>query len=175
MLESLAVSLPAEAYPEAVDMLAFLTEAQERIEALPGITAVGFANGRPPNRFPMQNNFTLPDRPLPEGATEPSVPWLSATAEYFGAVGVALLEGRTFDELDLAPDAAPVLMVDRAWARRFFPGESVIGRKVVQGGCPECDPFIVVGVVESARYTGLDDAGGGTAYWPYWPYWSRRR
>lgn len=168
-LLTVGVSLPATAYPGAGDMLDFLDEAQDRIAALPGVAGVGFSNGRPPNRYPMQNNFTLPDHPLPEGATEPSVPWISATPEYFHTLGVPVIEGRTFDPLDLTDDAPPVLVVDRTWAQRFFPGESAVGREVVQGGCPTCDPFTVVGVVGSARYTGLDDAGAGAAYWPYWP------
>jgi putative ABC transport system permease protein len=168
-LLTLGVSLPSGAYPDVTDMLSFLDEARARIEGLPGVTAVGFSNGRPPARYPMENNFTLPDKPLPPGATEPSVPWISATPEYFRTIAVPLIEGRTFDELDLADDAAPVLMVDRTWAQRFFPGESAVGRQVAQGGCPTCEPFTIVGVVESARYTGLDDAGNGTAYWPYWP------
>ncbi len=163
------VSLPAAAYPETTDILSFLDEAQSRIEALPGVSAVGFANGRPPDHYPMENNFDLVDRPVPAGSTEPSVPWISATPAFFGALEVPLLEGRTFDETDVAGDAAPVLIVDHTWAQRFFPGESALGRGVRQGGCPTCTPFTIVGVVGSARYTGLDDPGGGTAYWPYWP------
>ncbi len=168
-LLTLGVSLPAEAYPGMEEMLSFVEQARARIEALPGVSAVGFSNGRPPNRYPMENNFTLPDRPLPKGAAEPSVPWISATPDYFRALAVPLIEGRTFDALDLADAAVPVLMVDRAWVQRFFPGESALGRQVVQGGCPTCVPFTIIGVVESARYTGLDDAGAGTVYWPYWP------
>lgn len=168
-LLTFSVSLPAAAYPEATDVLAFLVEAQSRIDALPGVEAAGFSNGRPPNRYPMENNFTLPDHPLKHGETEPSVPWISATPEYFGAIALPLIEGRLFGDLDLTADAAPVLVVDRTWAERFFPGESAVGRRVVQGGCPACEPFTVVGVVESARYSGLDDSGSGTAYWPYWP------
>lgn len=168
-LLTLGVSLPAEAYPASTDMLNFLEAARVRIEALPGVSSVGFSNGRPPSTYPWENNFVLPDRPLPQGATEPSVPWISATPEYFQTLALPLIEGRTFDELDLTDDASPVLVVDRTWAQRFFPGESATGREVVQGGCPTCEPFTIVGVVESARYTGLDDAGAGTVYWPYWP------
>jgi predicted permease len=168
-LLTVGISLPAAAYPEAADVLGFLEETQSRIEALPGVTAVGFSNGRPPDRYPMENNFVLVDRPVPPGATEPSVPWMSATPEYFGALGVPLIEGRVFDDLDLADDAEPVLIVDQAWAERFFPGERALGRGVLQGGCPTCTPFRIVGIVGSARYTGLDHSGGGTVYWPYWP------
>ncbi len=172
-LLTIGISLPAESYADGPDMMGFIDEARARVMALPGVTGVGFSNGRPPNRYPMENNFTLPDHPLPDGATEPSVPWISSTPEYFQALGVPLLEGRPFDDLDLADDAAPVLMVDRTWAERFFLGESAVGRHVVQGGCPACEPFTVVGVVESVRYTGLEDAGNGTAYWPYWPLLGR--
>jgi predicted permease len=168
-LLTFGVSVPSAAYPDMRDMLNFIEEAQARIEALPGVTSAGFSNGRPPNGYPMENNFTLPDHPLPEGATEPSVPWISVTPEYFQALSVLLIEGRAFDAIDLGDDARPVLMVDRTWARHFFPGESALGREVVQGGCPTCEPFTIVGVVESVRYTGLDNAGNGVAYWPYWP------
>ncbi len=172
-LLTVEVSLATESYPQASDMLQFLEEARARIGSLPGVAGVGFSNGRPPNRYPMENNFTLPDRPLPKGATEPSVPWISVDGEYFRTLGVPLLEGRTFDPTDLTDDAAPVLVVDRTWAERFFPGESPLGQYVTQGGCPTCEPFTVIGVVESVRYTGLDDAGTGAAYWPYWPLLGR--
>ena len=68
----------------------------------------------------------------------------------------------TSDSLD-APD---VVVVDRAWAERFFPGEQVLGRRFRNGGCTTCAWTTVVGVVGNVRWTGLDAPDDGTVYWP---------
>jgi predicted lysophospholipase L1 biosynthesis ABC-type transport system permease subunit len=56
--------------------------------------------------------------------------------------------------------------VDRAWAARFFPNETVLGRRFHSGGCNTCDWTAVVGVVGTVKYLGLDAPDQGTVYWP---------
>jgi len=61
------------------------------------------------------------------------------------------------------------VVVDRAWARRFFPRESAIGKRFRGGGCTTCPWTTVVGVVSDVKYVGLDKADEGTVYWPMSP------
>lgn len=63
--------------------------------------------------------------------------------------------------------------MDETWAGRFFPEGRAVGRRFRHGACtrPSCPAWIVLGVVEDVRYTGLDDPGEGTVYmnlrrWP---------
>jgi hypothetical protein len=65
--------------------------------------------------------------------------------EYFDVLGITVLEGRPFHALDNS-DAPPVVVVDQAWAQRFFPNESAVGKRFVAGGCTTCPPTTVVGV-----------------------------
>ena len=155
-----SLTLPSAAYPDPEAMQRYWDEALRRVGAVPGVTAVGLATSLPPDNGGDSNNFDLLDRPVPAGTAEPVAPWSWVTPGAFAALGVPLLEGRLTRETD-GGDAPPVIVVSRAWAERWFPGESAIGRRLWAGGCRECEPSTVVGVVGDVKYAGL--AGGGEA------------
>jgi putative ABC transport system permease protein len=161
-----SMSLPAAQYPEPGRVTSFWAELQTRVEALPGVAGVAFADGRPPNEVGNFNNFDLEDFPAGPGQSQPVTPWVSVTPEYFELLGLTLVQGRTFDERDgLVPDIQ-VVVVDHAWAKRFFPTESAIGKRFRQGGCTSCPWTTVVGVVSDVKYAGLDKPDQGTVYTP---------
>ena len=162
---SVRVPLAGGSYPDNASRRAFWDEATARLTALPGVRAVGVGSGRPPDQVGMINNFDLEDRPTPEGISEPNVPWPIVDNGYFEALGVSLLEGRLFTPEDLE-DGAPVVVVDRAWADRFFPGEEALGRRLVSGGCTSCPLTTVVGVVGSVPYLGVGRIDEGAVYDP---------
>jgi ABC-type antimicrobial peptide transport system permease subunit len=58
------------------------------------------------------------------------------------------------------------IVVDRAWANRFFPSEEVIGRRMHEGGCSTCPWITVVGLVGNVKWMGLEAAEDGTVYYP---------
>src|SRR6185369_7527747 len=55
---------------------------------------------------------------------------------------------------------------DQAWARRFFPGQSAVGKRLKGGGCSTCDWTTVVGVVSPVKYDGLGAPDQGVVYTP---------
>ena len=59
------------------------------------------------------------------------------------------------------------MVVDRAWANRFFPGQEVVGRRFRSGGCTTCPWTTVVGVVGNVKWVGLDATEDGTVYFPF--------
>jgi putative ABC transport system permease protein len=165
-LVSGTILLPAAQYPDAGRVAAFWDELQRRVEALPGVSGVTFADGRPPNEVNNFNNFDLEDSPTPPGQSQPVTPWVSVTPEYFRLLGLTLVQGRLFDEHDgLGPDVE-VVVVDRAWAKRFFPNGRAIGKRFKEGGCTRCPWTTVVGVVSEVKYAGLDKPDQGTVYSP---------
>jgi putative ABC transport system permease protein len=93
-------------------------------------------------------------------------PWVSVTGEYFRLFGLTLLEGRLLDDRDGLTPAIEVIVVDRAWAKRFFPNESAVGKRLREGGCTTCPWTTVVGVVSDVKYAGLDKPDPGSVYWP---------
>jgi putative ABC transport system permease protein len=159
-----AISLPRANYPDNSDVQGFWSESLARLRALPGVTAAALADGRPPGQIMMTNNFELLDQRTPPGESEPATPWVAVTPEYFEVLGIPLLEGRRFDEGD-RPGLPPVAIVDEAWARRFYPNESAVGRQFYSGGS-RTNEFTVVGVVGNVKLMGLDAVDEGTVYWP---------
>ncbi len=161
-----SILLPAAQYPEPGRVAAFWDEVQRRIEALPGVSGVAFADGRPPNDVGNFNNFDLEDSPTPPGQSQPVTPWVSVTPEYFRLLGLSLVQGRAFDERDGGGPDVEVVVVDRAWAKRFFPNDGAVGKRFREGGCTRCPWTTVVGVVSEVKYAGLDKPDQGTVYWP---------
>jgi len=160
-----SMALPAARYVEPARVEAFWTELQRRAEALPGVARVAYADGIPPNFVGNFNNFDLEESPTPAGQSQPVTPWVSVTPEYFRLLGLSLLDGRLLDERDRAASANEV-MVDRAWAKRFFPNQSAIGKRFRNGGCTTCPWTVVVGVVSEVKYAGVDKPDEGTVYTP---------
>jgi putative ABC transport system permease protein len=169
-----AIQLPAAQYPDDASV-AFWDELKRRAGALPGVSSVAFADGRPPDGASDFNNFDLEDRPTPPGQSQPVTPWVAVTPEYFGVLGLPLLEGRLLDERDARAEDLEAVVVDRAWAKRFFPGGSAIGKRLRSGGCTECPWTTVVGVVSEVKYAGLDQPEAGTVYTALDPGRSRSR
>jgi len=158
------VSLSGPGYSRDSDRKAFWDRALERVETLPGVEAVALADSRPPQDSGNRNNFDLEDHPTPPGQNQPICTWVAVSPEFFKTVGLPLERGRLLDEYSLRDN---VVVVDRAWANRFFPGEEVLGRRFRSGGCTTCPWTTVAGLVGNVKWTGLDAAEDGTVYWPF--------
>ncbi|HEX2456107.1 MAG TPA: ABC transporter permease [Vicinamibacterales bacterium] len=161
-----SILLPDAQYEEPGRVAAFWNELQNRVEALPGVTAVAFSDGRPPNDVGNFNNFDLEEYPTRPGQSQPVTPWVAVTPEYFKLLGLTLVEGRLFDDRDGRGANVESVIVDRAWAKRFFPNRSALGKRFREGGCTTCPWTTVVGVVSDVKYAGLDKPDDGSVYWP---------
>jgi predicted permease len=167
------ILLPAAQYREPGRIATFWDELERRVAALPGVAAVSFADGRAPIDVGNWNNFDLEQHPTPPGESQPVTPWVAVTPEYFDVLGLTLLEGRLLDDRDALPgdpnaanQGLATVVVDRAWAQRFFPRESAVGKRFREGGCTDCPWTTVVGVVSEVKYAGVDQPDPGTVYWP---------
>ena len=158
-----AVSLTGARYARDTDRAAFWKRAQERLLAVPGVEAAAVADSRPPREPGQHNNFDLEDHPTLAGQSQPVCPWVGASPEFFKTVGLPLERGRLLDDRSLQED---VVVVDRAWADRFFPGQEVLGRRFRSGGCTSCNWTTVVGVVGNVKWAGLEAPEDGTVYYP---------
>jgi predicted permease len=159
----LDVALPAGRYPSAGSRQAFYDRAFRSLEQVAGVEAVGAAAVVPLTG----NNWTVPferaDRPVAAGARPPDVGWQNASGGYFRAMRIPLLSGRLFDARDAAAGAAPVVIVSRSIERRYFGGESAVGRRV-KNGDGEAE---IVGVVGDIRRARLTDAPAMDMYFPF--------
>ena len=159
-----AISLSGPAYATERDRRAFWERALGRFGTLPGVEHAALADGRPPAQSGNRNNFDLEDHPTPPGQNQPICTWVAASPGFFKTVGLPLQRGRLLDDFSLRDYA---IVVDRAWADRFFPGQEVVGRRLRSGGCTDCPWTTVVGVVGNVKWTGLEASADGTVYWPF--------
>lgn len=158
------VSLPRLRYPDPAATATFWTRAIALVSELPSVQAAGLNMSLPPEDPPDENNFLLVDQDIDPQAAQPTSPWNSVTASFFETADIPLLEGRMFQPSDTG-GPAPVLIVSRSWVRIFSPTRSAIGRRLQGGGCTDCTPFTIIGVVEDVKYLGL----GNTAEAVYEP------
>lgn len=164
-----SVRLPAAQYQDPARISAFWDELKRRAEALPSVASVAFTDGLPPNQVGGFNNFDLEDHPAGPGGSQPVTSWLSISTDFMRTVGLKLIEGRLLNERDALPNSPNVIVVDRAWAKRFFPNESAVGKRLKSGGCTTCDWTTVVGVVSEVKYGGMDQPDMGAVYQPIMP------
>lgn len=148
------VELSGPRYADGAARAAFWRRLEDRAREASVITAAGLGGNLPPDDPADVNNFDLVDRPA-RGGGEPTAPWNPIRPGYLEALGVRLLEGRAFTDAEYASGSSSVL-VSASWARRYFPGESALGRKMISGGCTSCPLTEVVGIVSDVKYQGLD-------------------
>jgi putative ABC transport system permease protein len=165
-----SIRLPGALYRDDARINTFWETLQRRVETLPGVAAVAFADGLPPNAPGQHNNFDLERYPTAAGESQPVTPWMAVTPAFIRALGLTLIEGRLLDERDaqqaIDQENLMSVVVDRAWARRFFPNESAVGQRLRGGGCSTCPWTTVVGVVSEAKYDGISQPTSGTVYFP---------
>jgi putative ABC transport system permease protein len=154
------LGLPAVRYPNDTVRMVFWNQILQRVAETPGVLAAGISTTLPPNNGGDVNNFDLIAHPVAPGGNQPVAPWAWVSNGYFTAMGIPLLEGRLFTPADSAA-APPVVVVSRAWAQRYFPGEPVLGQQLIEGGCTECPRTTIVGVVGDVHYLGLDTPAEG--------------
>ncbi|MGC2477249.1 MAG: ABC transporter permease [Candidatus Sulfotelmatobacter sp.] len=123
----------------------------ENLRALPGVQAAAGANVLPMSDNGIAISFENPERPVPEGE-RPNADLSPVTPGYFSAMQVPVIDGRDFTEHDDAK-SEPVIIVNRAFADKFFPNETVLGKKLKPGaGTPHGTPWReIVGVVGDIR------------------------
>jgi len=163
-LVSGSIQLPSTQYGDAGHIASFWDELRRRLAALPGVASVTFADSRPPTDVNNFNNFDLEDFPTASGQSQPVTPWIAVTPEYFRVFGLTLQEGRLLEEGDSRRTDIEPIVVDRAWARRFFPQGTAVGKRLHNGGCTTCPWTVVVGVVSDVKYAGLDKPDEGSVY-----------
>jgi putative ABC transport system permease protein len=160
---TLQISLPLARYPEG-DQIPFYQRLYERLGALPGVDAVGAVNILPLTGNYSCDGFQIDERPVAKGRTS-CAEARSVSQGYFRAMGLALSSGRLFTAGDTSA-SPPVVIINEALARRFWPGESPLGRRITYNrGLPPSDELTggpgsreIVGVVGNVTHLSLDEA-----------------
>jgi predicted permease len=159
------IGLPQSQYavPEQV---VFCDRLLERMKAIPGVQAAATGTPLPLQGHEMTIGFDIEARPAAV-SDRPRSDVAIVTPGYFATMGIPVLAGRDFGERDDAR-ALPVLVVNQAFARRYFPGQDVIGKRIQPGaGTPPLLMREIVGLVGDAKQAVLGTDADPIYYFPY--------
>ncbi|MGD2115812.1 MAG: ABC transporter permease, partial [Acidobacteriota bacterium] len=148
-------------YPEGHQKVAYGERLLERLRSLPGVRHAGAVSGLPMSEVQLIVETEVEGDVRNAQAARPAFDWRPVSPGYFRALGISLVEGRAFDERDHA-EAQPVAVVGEDLARRFWPGENPVGKRLkLLAGQPRGPEWrTVVGVVGHIRALSLE---GGEA------------
>jgi predicted permease len=133
----------------------------QALKEIPGVTSVALSFATPFQGGLPINAFTLENDTLPPGSPQPGAFRVIVTPGYAQTLGLKLVEGRFYEEADLAPGRR-VFVVDESFARKFFPKGSAIGGRFSFGGRPDKpeDWPVIIGVVKDVPHNGVEEKSG---------------
>jgi putative ABC transport system permease protein len=163
-LLTLEYRLPRNKYAEGSQQLEFHRQVLERVRAIPGVRAATQVMALPFSGNAGSVDFELPDRASTTAGEKLQAQINQIADGYFTTLGVPLLRGRVFEDRDHA-QAPSVVVVNRALAERFWPGNDPLGRPLRVLGEDE-RVATVVGVVGDVKHGSLDEAASAQIYLP---------
>jgi len=163
--------LPDGRYPDGPSRTAFYRRLEEAIRVLPGATSTGIATTLPLSGSDMNVGFTIEGRPEEPGART-SAAYFGVSPDYFKAMGIRLVQGRVFTAAD-TEQSAPVAIISEAFARKYWPNENPIGKRI-NAGINKRGASEVVGVVADVKQLALAEPTKPALYTPFpqtpWPF-----
>jgi putative ABC transport system permease protein len=162
---SFTMTLPSARYADAAARYRAFAEIEQRLGQLPGVQAVGATSTLALRGFTWTGDTTIEGRSNTD--YERDTRHMSTTPGYFGAMGIRVLAGRTFEAGDTR-DKPPVTVINESLARRYFRGLSdaaVVGKRVAFGRPQDNSPWVtIVGIVADEKQDGLDRPAEPTEY-----------
>lgn len=166
---TVGVPLPDSSYPDQVRQLQFFERAFASLNSVPGVQSSAAIFGLPILGFATAT-FTTQGNPVPAGQ-EPVANFRTISPDYFRVMGMPLRQGREFSTHDTA-ETTDVIIVNEELARRQWPGESALGKRL-QISAETTRWREVVGIVGNARLTNLETPIDPAIYVPQtqnsWP------
>jgi putative ABC transport system permease protein len=158
------LSVPGAEIEGWEETVAFYRQLRERILAQPGVAAAGFTQGAPLTGGMSYFSIEVEDHPRGPDELPVFARNVNVGPGYLEAMGIRLVEGRTFQEGDGA-EGLRATVVSRTFAEMWWPEASPLGRRMRIGYEGE-DWYEIVGVVEDVHHLSLEEAPEETIYWP---------
>jgi len=149
-------------YRDDKPVVQFYQQLEDRVSHLPGAKSTGLVSPLPLSSQTEWGWINVEGYVPPPGQ-ELQVDGREVSTEYFGAMGIPLLNGRFFSESDRA-DSTPVAIVEDRFAYRFWPGGNPIGKHIWFNPKHQIN---IVGVVSTVKQYSLDSKGKIAVYFPY--------
>lgn len=163
------VALPDSTYRDDAARAAFVERFLAKVRALPGVRDVGGVLLLPLSGDVFNFTFKIEGRPAFRPGEGEALVTQVATLGYFRTLGIPLIRGRWFNERDTANDTR-VMLLSQSAARRFFPNEDPVGKRITLGwklGPKQNAGGEVVGIVGDVREVSLRDPQPPEAYLPH--------
>ena len=143
----------SDRYPDHASRAAFYQPLLERLAALPGVESAGLVLLRPlSDPIGWDYPFTVEGQTADAQARNPPANYEAVSPGYFATLRIPLVDGRLFADAD-GPDSGPVAIVSASMARRYWPGQRAVGKRLKPGPAGGPQPWrTVVGVVGDVRY-----------------------
>jgi putative ABC transport system permease protein len=161
---TMQIALPETRY-SGQKIALFYQQLVERLHALAGVRYAAIARNLPLAGSDASLNFVIENRPVESSAEQSRAKYRAASADYFAALGIPLVGGRYFDRTD-GQKTPGVVIINNTMARRFWPGEDPLGKRMKAGfdGSQWCT---IVGIVGDVKHTGLDAETNAEMYYHY--------
>ena len=155
---------PQVKYSSAAERLSLYDRLLERAAAIPGLKSAALASVLPLGGDSDMTMF-IEGQPPPRSSSEsPAIWYRLVSAGYLQAMEISVLAGRMFTQ----GEKAPVLVMNESAAKRFWPGQSAIGKRVRFDMDDQAPWFTVTGVAEDVKMRGARGEPRSEAYIPYW-------
>ena len=157
-----AVNPPRASYDTRAKHLAFYDQVFEKAAALPGVKKAAIASVLPLSGD-SDTSFILEGRPLPRTSSETPATWYRlVSASYFDTMEMPIRRGRAFE----LRESQPSVVVNESMAKKFYPGEDAIGRRIRFSD--DTPWFTIIGIVADAKVRGAREAAKIETFVPYW-------
>jgi len=169
-LLSVEINLSETRYPKPAQAATFFQELIRRVESLPGVERVSLSTIQPLSGVAENNPFCIEGRPL-DFNNAPVAGWQHVTPNHFRTLGVPIIAGRDFTERDNDKSSGAgggAAIINETMARRYFPNEDPIGKRLTLGLPRPDNPWLtIVGVVKDIPHRGLESKAEPDWYLSY--------
>ena len=149
---TMTLVLPTQKYKEQPQRAAFYNDLVQRAKAYPGVESAAVVNYLPLGQSNSSDSYLVEGEPEPRPGNENDGRYRVASPDYFRTMGVSIIRGRGFTEQDKA-GATPVVIVNETLARRHWPGQDAIGKRIRFYGPQDKAPWMeVVGVIADVKH-----------------------
>jgi len=154
---------PPSKYADEQQQATFYQQFLAQMGRTPGVIAAGAVLSLPLTGAEESTGFFIEGQPRPPANQIPEADYTIVTADYFRAQSIPVLQGRAFTDAD-NPSASRVIIINEALARRYWPNQAVVGKRLTVGF--EKEPREIIGVVGNVKQRSLMVDARSSMYLP---------
>ena len=154
-------------YKEDRDFVNFFSQTLDHVRHLPTVRSAGMVNYLPLyGGLGSSTGFKILGRPEPPPGQDPGCDVRVADSGYFQTMGIPLLRGRNFSDIEQR-EPRHVILINEALARTYFPDQDPLGQRLDVNMFDTPAPAEIIGIVGNVRYDSLIDASPPAVYFPH--------